>query len=118
MQSLGGVEFFSTLRQDLTDPELLELVDNILDSIFWIHVGEEQLYADRNDATEGTSSAGLSKLLQKPVGKQGIYNHLSIMFLRFLCFHYPFLLKNVVPIIFLRNPDNSNNFYPIDYSLL
>ena len=42
IQSLGGVEFLSRLRHDLTDREHVVAVDNILNSLFWIHTEEEE----------------------------------------------------------------------------
>ena len=40
--SIGGVQFLSMLRQDITDKEHLEHIDNILNSLFWVHVDEEE----------------------------------------------------------------------------
>ena len=41
LHSIGGVEFLSGLRQDLTDAELLQKVDSVLNNLFWVHVNED-----------------------------------------------------------------------------
>eukprot|EP00794_Sanderia_malayensis_P019973 gene19973-21931_t len=39
--ALGGFEFLSTLRQDLSEKASLEKIDNILNNLFWVHTEQE-----------------------------------------------------------------------------
>ena len=73
---MGGVEFFSRLRQDLSEDGHLELVDSILDSIFWLHEEEEEIHVSKNSTSSGTISFARSKNSQIPLDEKG--DHLYI----------------------------------------
>ena len=77
LQSLGGVEFFSTLRQDLSEDEHLELVDSILDSIFWIHDEKSQVHMDRT--ADETVKLNWGKPLQMHIDERGTYAYCFII---------------------------------------
>ncbi len=61
IHSLGGVEFLSTLRQDLTDKENLEKIDNILNNLFWIHAQDEHGLTPDVDPTVLQDFTAISK---------------------------------------------------------
>ena len=79
LQSLGGVEFFSRLRQDLSEDGHLELVDSILDSIFWLHEEEEQVHVNKNGTSTGTISVARSKSSQIPLDEKGHHLYIYIV---------------------------------------
>ena len=55
LQSVGAIEFFSMMRQDLEDKEHLEHIDRILDRIFWVQAGRRDEDIDHNGLTEENS---------------------------------------------------------------
>ena len=57
LHSIGAVEFLSMLRQDLNKKEHLELIDNILNNLFWMHDEVQQ----ENGTSEKVHLEGISK---------------------------------------------------------
>eukprot|EP00795_Rhopilema_esculentum_P002944 gene2944-1191_t len=55
LQSVGAIEFFSMMRQDLEDKEHLEHIDSILNSIFWVQAERRDEHIDHNSLTEENS---------------------------------------------------------------
>ena len=72
IQSLGGVEFFSKFRQDVSYKENLQSVDAILDSIFWLYAEEEKSRMCEDENAKEMLYHNASKPVGKPHKRNGM----------------------------------------------